>query len=808
MRRAMVPEVLLALLGVPGEVITLVPATSDGGQERFRVSPDLPFLEPPERASLDRLVSLGYAFRCLERFVAREDEAGTTMATLPSGPDASFAFNAPASGGSLYRRALAAGVSEVLATYESAILRLEQDILRGVTPALPAALESALSGFALVLPALHVTLRPVIERPDLKGAPLLHHLHAAALAAGAPQLEAALRSLRARCYRAMYQQLLAWTVHGVLVDPHGEFWVRPVEGAGGDGGVYLGDFDESGAAKATPAKGGALLGWPTADAYGLDDSIVDGDTAGVDGGRSCFGDDDDAIRRRDGESCSGNAPGDDGGEREWHRGFQVSLEALPPGVELPAAEAVLFAGRAVRVLTRPRGEFAGGSLLPDAVASRATEALRGLARVEGEGNDGEFDRLAFESTVEGIRAPVAARLGELVVRDAKLAKHLEALRSYHLLGRGDFFQSFFEEAASLLAVPPRANTAEADVAAPFAAAASKSSASDDPLLPRFRLRFVSPNQGVDDTGAGAGGSNVQKRGPNVRVPSYDGWDGLELEYATPWPLGLLLTRSVQRRYNHLFQYLFRLRRAALALDDAWFALRRKSASGTLRWTTTPGSFTSGHGVKGFGGDGAFQLCQRVRHDMAFVVNNWFTYLQVDVVEAQYRAMIERVEASEGDFSECQRAHRAFLAALTAQSFLDLPSVSDVIETIMRLAGNLLAVVKSLPSDGLEEGVGEETADEIEAIGAEFSRQSAALYTVLRSNRLANDPKAPFLRTLLLRLNFNGYFFDNAAKTSSGHDAGGSDAPSVRSSASSMKSFRSGWGEAIPPMPSLSLKRGT
>ena len=252
-RRAMVPEVLLALLGVPGEVITLVPATSDGGRERFRVSPDLPFLEPPERASLDRLVSLGYAFRCLERFVAREDEAGTTAATAPS-DGTHFAFNTPASGGSLYRRALAAGVSEVLASYECAILRLEQDILRGVTPALPAALESALSGFALVLPALHATLRPVIERPDLKGAPLLHHLHAAALAAGAPQLESALRSLRARCYRAMYQQVLAWTVHGMLVDPHGEFWVVPVEGAGGDGGVHLGDFRRTRHSCVHPAK--------------------------------------------------------------------------------------------------------------------------------------------------------------------------------------------------------------------------------------------------------------------------------------------------------------------------------------------------------------------------------------------------------------------------------------------------------------------------------------------------------------------------------------------------------------------------
>jgi gamma-tubulin complex component 4 len=196
-----------------------------------------------------------------------------------------------------------------------------------------------------------------------------------------------------------------------------------------------------------------------------------------------------------------------------------------------------------------------------------------------------------------------------------------------------------------------------------------------------------------------------------------------------------------------------------------------------------------------------------------LVNNWFTYLQVDVVEAQYRCMIERVEASEGDFSECQRAHRAFLAALTAQSFLDLPSVSNVVEVIMRLAGNLRAIVKSLPGDGFagDVSVSEETAMEIEAIGAEFARQSAALYTVLKSNRLANDPKAPFLRTLLLRLNFNGVFFDEAAKTSGGVGAedktpGGSVAPSVRSSVASMKSLRSGWGEPIPPMPSLTLKR--
>ena len=158
----MVPEVLLALPGVPGEVIVLVPGSELHGPERFRVSPDLPFLEPPERASLDRLVSLGYAFRCLERFVADEGESGVLAAVGGS--------SRSDGGGSLYRRALAAGVGEVLSSYEAAVLRLEQDVLRGATPALPAALESALSSFALVLPSLRAVLRPVMESDGARNA--------------------------------------------------------------------------------------------------------------------------------------------------------------------------------------------------------------------------------------------------------------------------------------------------------------------------------------------------------------------------------------------------------------------------------------------------------------------------------------------------------------------------------------------------------------------------------------------------------------------------------------------------------------
>ena len=776
----MVPEVLLALLGVPGEVIVLVRATATA-PERFAVNPDLHILEPPERASLDRLVAIGYAFRELESFVQRENEAGALAAV-----GAETLGPRRGNDGSLYRRALASGVADVLTRYESAILKLEQDILRGIVPALPAALESTLCEFALVLPSLWAVIQPVADANTLKGAALLHHLRAATLAAGAPALENALRTLEARARRAAHQQLLAWTVHGRLVDPHGEFWVRPVAGAGGDGGVFLGEAtddeneNENENENESGVRGAAL------ETPGVSDSDDDDD----DDARDAFSS---SRRRRD------------GGEREWHRGFQVCLEALPPGVELPAAEAALFTGRAVRVLSNPRGAFkrrfsglddeessressreheesslasagASTSLLPDAALDAAAAQIRSLAV-----SDEAFDRARFEHVVERIRRPVADRLGRLVVVDAELPRHLRALRAYLLLGRGDFYQCFLEEARALLAAPPRASTAEADLAVPFAQAASKSSAADDAqkLARRFRLRLGSP-YGADAEDAEE--EQVSKKNRSRRrVPAYDAWDSLSLEYAVPWPLGLLLTRDALRRYDEMFKYLLRLRRAARALDEAWVALRRLAAAAA---TTTPGALRAEeerearrrrrlrlHGADvGTAAPNAAEACQRARRDVAFLVRNWLTYLQTDVVEAQFREMMDAIDATTKDengvdFGQAQRAHRAFLAALGAQSFLDLPSVTQSVEATLAMARAVCGAIATLPLDGSrgpdESLVSGKPAAEMERAREAFDATSRDLYDTLRSDRLAGDPKAPYLRRLLLRLNFNGFMGDKA-----------------------------------------------
>ena len=815
----MVPEVLLALLGVPGEVIVSVPATATT-PEHFAVNPDLRILEPPERASLDRLVATGYAFREIECFVRRENEASALAAVGAEtlGPRRGH-------DGSLYRRALASGVADVLTDYESAVLKLEQDILRGIVPALPAALESALSEFALVLPSLWAVIEPISNSDALKGAALLHHLRAASLAAGAPPLERALRKLEARAARAAHQQLLAWTVHGRLVDPHGEFWVRPVTGAGGDGGVDLGDRGDARDASRDDGR--------SVDVETVSDSDDDDD-------------DDDAFSFTDPFArtrFSASRRRRDGGEREWHRGFQVCLEALPPGVELPAAEAALFTGRAVRVLSNPRGAFrrtrrrldasertrspreasSSSSLLPDAVLDAAAAQIQSLAV-----SDEAFDRARFERVVERIRKPVADRLGRLVVVDAALPQHLRALRAYLLLGRGDFYQCFLEEARALLKAPPRASTAEADLAVPFAQAAAKSSAADDALASRFRLRLGSP--------CAAEGDDARRR----RVPAYDAWDDLSLEYAVPWPLGLLFTGDALRRYDEMFKYLLRLRRAARALDEAWVTLRRVAAGAA---TTTPGALRAEEEREARrrrrvrvtdspSSPDAAEACQRARRDVAFLVQNWLTYLQTDVVEARFREMMDEIDAmtvraAEGDdggggvdFIEARNAHRAFLAALGAQSFLDLPSVAQSVEETLTMARTVCDAIAKLPLDGSRGEDESRAAAEMERAREAFDATSRRLYDALRSDRLAGDPKAPYLRRLLLRLNFNGFVGEHAdaarrREKAAGRDweeiGGGTAATATSpprtspSSPSSTTSSRRGWAVSDPPTPDLTRR---
>lgn len=93
-------------------------------------------------------------------------------------------------------------------------------------------------------------------------------------------------------------------------------------------------------------------------------------------------------------------------------------------------------------------------------------------------------------------------------------------------------------------------------------------------------------------------------------------------------------------------------------------------------------------------------------------------------------------------------HR-YLSALISQSFLDIGSVSRILDGIMKLCLQFCWKIENQES-------GANTV-ELEHITEEFNKKSNSLYTILRSSRLAGSQRAPFLRRFLLRLNYNSFF---------------------------------------------------
>ncbi|KAL2612318.1 hypothetical protein R1flu_024010 [Riccia fluitans] len=742
----MLNELLLALVGCTGDIFIDdkeraealgLTSNSDerGGSEvddfgdecTFRLAPDISFLEQSEREMLNRLLRLGFYYRELDQFALRcRNLSWIKLSNPDTVTNAATALVKREYSPSVYRRALANGIAEVLAVYRAAVLKVEQNLLSDPLPVL-ASVTEGLHRFEMLLPPLYALVREV-EREEMKGGRLLNLLHAKCHC-GIPQLQACMQRLLWHGHQVMYRQLAAWMVYGLLQDQHMEFFICRRQDSEGQNGLT----DAESLAEKSRFRSVE------------DDRLAD-----------------------------------------WHTGFQVCLEMLPEYIPLAMAESILFVGKAVRVLRNPSTSFkvqptgsqrpgSKESQRPDGVlvqfvkdsvsARRANQIFELLPQDDAEKiasmirdlkDAREFQKMAMERAVDIIRAIAAKHLWQLVVVHADLLGHLKALKDYFLLAKGDFFQCFLEESRGLMRLPPRPSSAEADLKVPFQQAAIKTIVDDDKYFSRVSLRM--PNLSKSSSAGSTQGDHLRQRnltdtssltsvmsayGESSAGPAYDGWDGLTLEYSVDWPLQLLFTREVLTKYSKVFQYLLRLKRIQLELEKSWAEAMHhdRADSAQQRKDRDNGEFASQRR----------QLRMpmwRVRQHMTYLITNLQFYIQVDVIESQWTLLQERVEASK-DFTELARFHQEYLSALISQSFLDIGSVSRILDSIIKLCLQLCRII--------EQQEGTPSASELEQITEEFNKKSNSLYTILRSSKLAGSQRAPFLRQFLLRLNYNSFF---------------------------------------------------
>lgn len=444
-------EVFFALVGHTGGLILET-------EDRFVVNPSTKFLAEAERHVIERIVQAGFYCKRLGDFAESTrrqhfksslrvptSEAPDRRATAAAQKAEKHAF---APGHCMY--ALSCRVEEILDGYRGRVVTLEAEVTQD--PALPLAhLECRTEEDRRVLRSLH-SLVDNAKAKHLAGGPLLDFLWvSAANHAGTGSIYESLWSAVSGAGQVLTNQLIGWMVYGRLVDPHGDFFIGRA-------------WDH----QPRWESGCAIYGGPVDNfAKQLDAAVA---------------------------------------QREWSSVFFLKAEDVPQAVlSLETAKKILFVGKAVRVLLRSNkwlpqilGDADGavpleGSLEPPEV-QQEVDALRGCF-------DTKSPTHVVERAVERIRASAALQLRQLVVEEAALGRHLKALKGFYLLGYGDFYQTFLEEAHSLLSHRPPPHAEAALAHGPWAAAAAELEATQD---------RSEAWRGAPAPGAGTGGS-AQRR---------------------------------------------------------------------------------------------------------------------------------------------------------------------------------------------------------------------------------------------------------------------------------------------------------
>ncbi|RMX64052.1 hypothetical protein KXD40_003688 [Peronospora effusa] len=221
------------------------------------------------------------------------------------------------------------------------------------------------------------------------------------------------------------------------------------------------------------------------------------------------------------------------------------------------------------------------------------------------------------------------------------------------------------------------------------------------------------------------GNSADLKEKNRALAPRELWSALRLCCTVRWPLQLLITPDLLRSYGHLFQFCFRLKRVAHALELAW-----KSSPLRSKHTT---------------GKSAAVAAGALRIRMSFVVRTLELYFQVFVIESNFQTCVEHIESA-SDFDRAKRVHETFVASVVKCCYVHSKTVASALDDMLGCCWEFAEYVLYLNT--MEDTVNELAADRIALLSQDFYRRFEFLYSVLYVSEA---------RDLLFLLDSNGFF---------------------------------------------------
>jgi hypothetical protein len=187
---------------------------------------------------------------------------------------------------------------------------------------------------------------------------------------------------------------------------------------------------------------------------------------------------------------------------DWSFEFSIRLSCIPLTlISFDVAHTIIFSGKAMRVLQQSIAGAASArasNLLASDFSPIPSEDTAAMVSLLQNLRDNVFiEPLIIHQALQHIQHCLASHLWTLIVSKADLPVHLKAMKDFFLLARGEFYQVFIEESMALMALPP-SNRAGRDINdGPFAAASVKCGLEDDSMFRLFRLKLHRSSFQVD-----------------------------------------------------------------------------------------------------------------------------------------------------------------------------------------------------------------------------------------------------------------------------------------------------------------------
>lgn len=317
------------------------------------------------------------------------------------------------------------------------------------------------------------------------------------------------------------------------------------------------------------------------------------------------------------------------------------------------------------------------------------------------------------------RQRIVEQVCDTLITQFDLRAHLQGLKDYMLLTKGDFVSSLLAEALPVL-VQPQSELYRHQLVPILEAALTSSNAQFDPpqVLACLDARMLDLNGGEL------------------------GWEVFTLEYKLQSPLDVILTPKATRKYLQIFNMLWSLRWAATNLQATYTQINDRSSQ-------------VGDVLNDFNLHGDWRFCAETCQMMAQFLTEIQGYIYTNVIETAWKCLLKVLD-NPTTVDHLIDAHLKFLSTIVQKALFGGGEVVRILHELVRIIVDFKASFESI-HDGVTTGSFEQSEASV------LFRQVVALRSSFLEKILELMQKLEGLdedtRSFVTRINFNNFYYN-------------------------------------------------